>query len=204
MDPNPYVAGGGAKRLEENGIEVIRGVCQKECDALIRSFTKFVKTKTPYVTIKTAYQANGSMIPPSGKKTFTQESSLRIAHELRKRADAIWVASGTVLHDLPKLNVRNVPDFPSKKRYLILSDRRNRIPQQWIQEREEAGFQIFKPNSLREGLDFLTKNSCLEVLVEPGPTFLEAWRKESLWDEIVVVQRQSQGQQDKVKIQYND
>lgn len=201
-DPNPHVKGGGGDRLREAGLEVITGVMETECQFLIRAFAKKARTGRPYVTLKTALTAEGSMIPPGGQKTFTSQASLIFAHELRKRSDAIWTGSGTVLADLPELTVRLVPDHPGKKRFLVLSDRRRRIGKDWLAKAEKNGFLPHFAESFAEGLDFLGKNGVLEVLVEGGPLLRKAWLECGLWDESVVITQGKNNEDDNVEVQF--
>ena len=60
-DPNPLVAGKGKEILEKNGIEVISGVMKEECDSLNEVFFHYITTKTPYVVMKYAMTADGSL-----------------------------------------------------------------------------------------------------------------------------------------------
>jgi diaminohydroxyphosphoribosylaminopyrimidine deaminase / 5-amino-6-(5-phosphoribosylamino)uracil reductase len=203
-DPNPKVTGGGEARLREAGLEVVSGVLETECQFLIRAFAKHALTGRPYVTLKAAFTSEGSMIPPTGRKTFTSEASLLFAHELRKRADAIWTGSGTVLADQPEFTVRWVPDHPGKRRFLLLSDRRRRIGQDWLQKAEKNGFRLHFAETLDEGLDFLGKNGVLEVLVEAGPALRQAWLESGLWDESVVIIQGKGEEDDKVEIHFRD
>lgn len=203
-DPNPGVAGGGADRLKKAGLEVVEGVLEGECRFLIRAFSKWAREKRPYVTLKAAFTREGSMIPPSGQKTFTSDAALLFAHELRKRADAIWTASGTVLADDPEFTVRWVPDHPGKKRFLVLSDRRKRVPAAWRHKAEKNGFTLHDAANLEEGLDFLGKNGVLEVLVEAGPEVRDAWLASGLWDESVVITQGKDNEDDDVRVEFRD
>jgi len=49
VDPNPLVSGNGIRLLEENGIEVISGVLEAECQELNEIFLKYITTNKPYV-----------------------------------------------------------------------------------------------------------------------------------------------------------
>lgn len=201
-DPNPHVAGKGGERLKSAGLEVISGVMKAECRFLIRAFAKQMRTGRPYVTLKAAVTTEGSMLPPAGQKTFTGPASLVFAHELRKRSDAIWTGSGTVLADQPELTVRHLADHPGKRRFLVLSDRRRRIGADWIAKAEKNGFVPHFAESFAEGLDFLGKKGVLEVLVEAGPEVRKAWLESGLWDESVVIIQGRNGEDDKVEVQF--
>ncbi|RZA05504.1 MAG: bifunctional diaminohydroxyphosphoribosylaminopyrimidine deaminase/5-amino-6-(5-phosphoribosylamino)uracil reductase RibD [Proteobacteria bacterium] len=205
-DPNPEVAGGGVEALRKAGLEVIESVLEQECKFLIRAFAKFVQTKRPYVTLKAAFTRHGSMVPPAGQKTFTSDASLLFAHELRKRADALWTGSSTVIADNPEFTVRWVPDHPGKKRILVLSDRRRRVSQEWIKKAQGNGFTVHLAPTLDEGLDYLGKQGVLEVLVETGPELREAWLQSGLWDEsVVITQGQADDDEDEdVRIEFRD
>lgn len=202
-DPNPDVKGGGAEYLRSKGVELVEGVLEDECRLLIRQFAYRCKTGRPYATLKTALNEAGSMIPPEGRKTFTSEGSLRFAHELRKRADALWTGSGTILADQPEFTVRHVPDFKDKKRYLLISDRRGRVPQEYKEAAQKRGFTLFFPQTLEKGLDFLGKQGTLEVLVEAGPALQKAFLESGLWQEHVVIKKGREGTEDEIDVHWN-
>lgn len=127
------------------------------------------------------------MIPPPGQKTFTREKSLRLAHELRKRADAIITGSGTVLADNPEFTVRHVLDHPGKRRWLAILDRRGRVPESYLEAARGRGFAVFKLASLEQGLKDLAALGAVEVLVEAGPAVTQACLAASLWNRHVVI-----------------
>ncbi|MCC6954207.1 MAG: bifunctional diaminohydroxyphosphoribosylaminopyrimidine deaminase/5-amino-6-(5-phosphoribosylamino)uracil reductase RibD [Deltaproteobacteria bacterium] len=190
-DPNPRVAGGGIEKLLAHGIvvEQIDASKRDECDILIQPFRKRITTGRPFVTVKTAHLPGGSMIPPFGRKTFTSPASIRFAHELRKRSDAIITGSGTVLADDPLFTVRAVADHPDKKRLLVIFDRRKRITPAWEAAASSRGFEIIRHDDIEAALDDLGSRGCLEVLVEGGPSLAQSFLLQGLWDRHVRIEQ---------------
>ncbi len=200
QDPNPRVQGAGAAALSTAGIAVSSGVLKRECQQLIRQFSHWVVSHRPWVTLKKALNEEGEMTPEPGHKTFTSEESLRFAHVLRKRADAILTGSGTVLKDQPLFTVRRVADFNHKKRWLVVMDRKQRLLQsKWAASAENRGFRLHFGTSLEDVLDFLGKQNVLEVLVEAGPTLSDAIERQELWNEKWVIQK---GIPDHLQVEY--
>ena len=195
-DPNPSVEGGGAQRLREAGLAAewlhdvpgpAAAALSARCLDLIAPFTKRATTGRPWVTVKQALDASGSMIPPPGRKTFTSEAALRYAHELRRRADAILTGSGTILADDPEFTVRRVPDHADRIRQLAILDRRGRTPTGFLAAAASRKFDAFVADDLPSALDRLGKAGALEVLVEAGPAVTRSVLDAGLWDEHIVI-----------------
>ncbi len=189
-DPNPRVAGGGADRLRAAGLDV-EFVESPELERLIGPFRKAVTQGLPWVTVKQAINQQGTMIPPSGQKTFTSPESLKLAHQLRRRADAIVTGSGTVLADDPHFTVRNVADFRDKQRGLVIFDRRHRVPQSYLDAAAARGFVVQLSDNLEEALRAIVKAGGLEVLVEAGPALTAHVLASPFWDEQVRITQTS-------------
>jgi diaminohydroxyphosphoribosylaminopyrimidine deaminase / 5-amino-6-(5-phosphoribosylamino)uracil reductase len=190
-DPNSAVKGGGLDRLAAAGLSV-RLFGHGKDEALARLIAPFAKRTTQglsWVTVKQALSASGSMIPPAGQKTFTSESSLVLAHRLRRRADAIFTGSGTVLADDPLFTVRHVEDFSDKRRKLVLFDRRNRIPAQYRAAALASGFDVISATSLEQALRDVASGGGSEVLVEAGPRFTAYVLQSPFWDEHVLIRQ---------------
>ena len=105
-DPNT-IAGGGSAFLQQNGIEVLTGVCENQAARLNEAFLKYVNAKCPFVTIKCAATLDGRIATRSGdSKWVTGEKARRYVHRLRHAVDAILVGIGTIHTDNPKLTTR--------------------------------------------------------------------------------------------------
>ena len=180
-DPNPRVAGGGIERLREAGLDVMVGVEEDLCRQLIYAFSYSVQNGRPWLTVKRAFDENGSMIPPVGQKTFADPSSLVFAHQLRKRSDAILTGSGTILADDPAFTVRHVPDYRDRTRVLAILDRRRRVSERWLDAARGRGLLPLVYTDIREAVDDLAHREIREVLVEAGPKLSDAVLATDLW-----------------------
>ncbi len=140
-DPNPAVAGRGLARLRTAGIEVTEGPGEAAARKLNESFAKYIRLKTPFVTLKTAMTLDGKIAPPPGESAtpaalgsltasggwITSEEARAHVHELRHANDSIMVGVGTIIADDPLLTDRT--DLPRRRRLLrVILDSRLRLP----------------------------------------------------------------------------
>ena len=209
-DPNPHVKGGGAERLHQRGLTVSfldRAREPELCQALqrlIAPFTKRMIKGLPWVTVKQAINLQGSMIPEPGHKTFTSHSSLVVAHQLRRRADAIMTGSGTILADAPEFTVRHVEDYVGKRRKLILFDRRRRIADAYVAAAQHRGFNVIWASDVEHALRDAATHGALEVLIEAGPQLTASVLASPYWDEHVLIRQSSKaGDDDHMEIKHN-
>lgn len=107
LDPNPLVSGKGAEKLKAAGIEVHTGILEDEARQLNEVFFKYIRTKTPFIAVKTAISLDGKIADATGEsKWITSEAARLHGHELRDTYDAILVGIGTVSADNPSLTCR--------------------------------------------------------------------------------------------------
>ena len=137
-DPNPLVAGQGFARLRDAGVPVEVGTLNGEAQKLNEAFARYIRHKTPLITLKTAMTLDGKIAPePSpvevaGPGNVTRgwiTSELARAHvqQLRHQHDAILVGVGTILADDPLLTDRT--GLPRRRPLLrVILDSRLRLP----------------------------------------------------------------------------
>lgn len=206
-DPNPHVQGGGAERLRAAGLAVSfvdaarQPVMARTLQRLLAPFKKRVTRGLPWVTVKQAINRARNMLPQPGQKTFASQSSLVLAHRLRRRADAIITGSGTILADAPEFTVRHVEDIAGKRRKLVMFDRRRRIPDEYLEAAAERGFDTVFASEWEPALTGLAGQGVLEVLVEAGPQLTASILASPYWDEhVLITQCATPGGDDQIEI----
>jgi diaminohydroxyphosphoribosylaminopyrimidine deaminase/5-amino-6-(5-phosphoribosylamino)uracil reductase len=126
IDPNPRVSGNGIKTLRKAGIEVTNGVLETEAKKLNEAYIKYIRTGTPFITIKIAQTLDGKIATASGESKWITGDKARIeGRRLRNSNDAILVGINTVLNDNPSLTTR-IPGGRDPIRVVV--DSRLRIP----------------------------------------------------------------------------
>jgi diaminohydroxyphosphoribosylaminopyrimidine deaminase/5-amino-6-(5-phosphoribosylamino)uracil reductase len=111
-DPNPKTAGRGFERLQAAGIEVTSGLLEDEARRLNEAFACWIRTKKPFVTLKSALTLDGQLALPKSKKRkrsewITSEESRAEVQRMRHASDALLTGIGTILADDPLLTDRS-------------------------------------------------------------------------------------------------
>ncbi len=107
-DPNPLVAGKGAFKIREAGIEVEQTE-NKYFDLNRKLNHKFFYTlehQRAYVHLKWAESADGKTAVTEGSPWITTAQSQEHSHFLRAQSQAVLIGRGTLEADDPSLNVR--------------------------------------------------------------------------------------------------
>ena len=211
LDPNPLVSGNGANMLREAGVDVTVGVFEEEARQLNEFFNKYITTRQPFVTVKTAMTLDGKIATYTGdSRWITGESSRKYVHQLRHEHDAILVGIGTVLQDDPQLSVRT--EQPGLNPIRVVIDSMLRIPLNsklvtdkqaptWIfttKKAPESKLAALKENgipviqttgedrvSLKEVLKYLGEKQITSVFVEGGSAIIGSLFDEQLVDRYI-------------------
>ncbi|WP_017662510.1 bifunctional diaminohydroxyphosphoribosylaminopyrimidine deaminase/5-amino-6-(5-phosphoribosylamino)uracil reductase RibD [Baaleninema simplex] len=104
VDPNPKVGGGGVKRLQDAGIEVVVGVEEEDCRRLNEAFFHRILCHRPFGILKYAMTLDGKIASTTGHSAWVTGTEARSeVHHLRSVCDAVIVGGNTVRCDNPRL-----------------------------------------------------------------------------------------------------
>jgi diaminohydroxyphosphoribosylaminopyrimidine deaminase/5-amino-6-(5-phosphoribosylamino)uracil reductase len=139
-DPNPAVAGRGFKQLRAAGIEVSTGLREAEAKLLNEAFSRWIVSRKPLVTLKSALTLDGQLVLPRAKKGkdkkardplrdrwISSPESRAEVQSMRHASDALMTGIGTVLVDDPFLTDRT--ELPRRRKLLrVVMDSQLRLP----------------------------------------------------------------------------
>lgn len=193
-DPNPKHRGAAAEILKRAGIQVTRGILEKECDRLIRSFRLNMLEGRPWVIAKSGMSLDGRISRSSERSQWlTNAHSRSFVHTLRAECDAILTGGNTMRMDNPSLTIRN-PDrsiSPLKKQpwRIILTRDAASIPRDSVcltDEFRDRTLIVEKVSDYLELLQNLYKNRKIGIiLLEAGGCLVKEFLKACLVDEWV-------------------
>ena len=211
-DPNPLVASKGIALLQAAGISVQCGLLADEARALNRGFLSRIERRRPFVSLKIAASLDGKTALSDGRSQWiTGEEARADVQRQRAQSCAVLTGIGTVLHDNPRLNVRQFPTVHQPLRVIL--DSRLRTPESSRMIQDGQATQIFTlqkqpalfaayPNvsvrqcaadtdgriALPDVLAQLAEDGIGELMVEAGCTLNSAFLQQNLADEIVYYQ----------------
>lgn len=135
-DPNPSVAGRGFEQLRNAGIEVTVGAREAEAHRLNEPFARWIVSRRPLVTLKSALTLDGQLVLPgsnsrargsSSSEWISSPESRAEVQRMRHASDALLTGIGTILADDPLLTDRT--GLPRRGKLLrVVLDSRLRLP----------------------------------------------------------------------------
>jgi diaminohydroxyphosphoribosylaminopyrimidine deaminase/5-amino-6-(5-phosphoribosylamino)uracil reductase len=160
-DPNPATTGRGFERLRVAGIEVQSGLLEYNARRLNESFTRWIRSGKPFVTLKSALTLDGQLALPGERTKFlkksnrhkranwiTSEESRAEVHRMRHASDALLTGIGTIKVDNPLLTDRS--GLPRRRRLLrvILDSRLSLLPASRIVKTADDDLLVFTSEAL--------------------------------------------------------
>jgi diaminohydroxyphosphoribosylaminopyrimidine deaminase / 5-amino-6-(5-phosphoribosylamino)uracil reductase len=172
-DPNPLNSGRGFARLREAGLDVFTGACEDQARKLNESFACWIRTKKPFVTLKSALTLDGQLaFPQTAQRTkkgssttwVTSEESRAEVHRMRHAADALLTGIGTILADDPLMTDRS--GLPRRRRMLrvILDSKLRLSPQSKIVRTSDDDLLVITAESLQSAKARKLQNEGVELV----------------------------------------
>lgn len=176
-DPNPLNASRGFERLGLAGIEVVKDVAEEEPRHLNESFACWIRTKKPFVTLKSALTLDGQLaLPRAGKKSaektgkrngsewITSEESRTEVHRMRHASDALLTGIGTILADDPLLTDRSGLQRRRRLLRVILDSELRLPPKSRIVETVDDDLLVFTAASMKSAKARKLQTAGIEVV----------------------------------------
>ena len=202
LDPNPIVSGKGIKYLQDNGIEVVTGILEREAYFLNYAYNLFHTEKRPYVALKQATSLDGKLAFTNERTQITGKEVYDFVRNERDNYQAILVGAKTVLIDNPTLLGSNTSLFPPKR---IILDAEGSIFEQsnlnlfkdssseviifskFSHENLPSHVTVITPEefSIKEILSEIAKLGIQSVYIEGGPCIHDQFLASGCWDEVI-------------------
>ena len=201
-DPFPLVAGRGIEKLRAAGVHVETGLLAEEGSWLNRRFFTFHKKKRPYLVLKWAETADGFLAGRYFQSVqISGPQAGLLTHKWRTEEQGILVGTRTALHDNPRLSAR---DWPGAQPTRLVIDKNLSLPptHHLLDGTQPTVIYTYRQPHHATNLDLvmlseaddlmpqvmadLYQRQIQSVLVEGGPTVLNALINAGLWDEIRV------------------
>ena len=203
-DPFTAVNGKGIEKLRNAGVDIVVGVLEDACLQVNKAFFTFHTRHRPYIIIKWAQTADAKVAAEDTRQRLIISNDLtnRLVHRWRSEAAAILVGTNTALMDDPVLDNRlwtgkpplrmvidrllRLPDslklFNNKYKTIVF----NNIRQETVGETTYVQLNR-NPPLISQISDACYTLNIQSILVEGGPTLIQAFFDAGLWDEARVI-----------------
>tara|TARA_B100000212_G_scaffold116397_1_gene86835 strand:- start:3172 stop:4269 length:1098 start_codon:yes stop_codon:yes gene_type:complete len=187
-DPDLRVAGKGLRLLENAGIEVDLGLCEKEALELNKPFIYKNINGCSYGVLKWAMSIDGRLGLKNGKsKWITTERSRSLVHKLRADCDAIIIGGNTLRKDNPLLTTRGLKRIEPLR---VVFTRTLDLPLKanlWDTESSETVIVYDSSTAKEENLKRIPKNVLIKKVSSDDPKLLSKFLAEKgcnkvLWE----------------------
>ncbi len=188
-DPYPAHQGRASALLENSGISVTTGVCERACQEILRPFAKRITTGLPWVIAKAGISLDGRITRPAGEGQWLTGPEARAdGMALRGTCEAVLVGAGTVRADNPSLTVRApVWREGQVQPWRVILTRSGVLPEDarvFTDESRERTL-VFRGASFESVLRDLAGRGVMSVLVEGGGQILAEAFSGGWVDEVV-------------------
>lgn len=171
-DPNPAHQGRAEEILAAAGIAVTTGVCETECQEILRPFAKRILTGLPWVIAKAGMSLDGRITRPAGEGQWLTGAAARAdAMLLRSTCEAVLVGAETIRQDNPSLTVRGPalrPEQPQPWRVILTRSGNLPATAQVFTDADRDRTLVFKNQTLESVLRDLAVRGVMSVLMEGG------------------------------------
>ncbi len=215
IDPNPNVAGRGEEDLQKEGIKTSVGDHEEEARAINEAYLKYLKTLSPFVTVKFAASLDGKIATRTGdSKWITGAEARKYVHYLRYTNDVVMAGANTIIADNPFLTCRygGIGGAVKNRQIRVIVDGLGRTPpdarvfgepgkvivaigesasKAQKQALSHSGAEVIEfpaPHgqiNMNEVMLFLGKREITSILVEGGGTLIGSLFDASLVDKVV-------------------
>jgi diaminohydroxyphosphoribosylaminopyrimidine deaminase/5-amino-6-(5-phosphoribosylamino)uracil reductase len=207
-DPNPRTNGKSIRKMRAHGVKVVTGVCALEARDMNLPFIKFITTGMPHVTAKVAQTMDGKAGLRGRQVPWITTPSTRACAGIKRNAfDAIMTGVNTVLWDDPvldapdkaivkvvvdshlrmPLNAKLLKDTTPGQVIIVTTRKASRVK---IAAFEKKGVRVMVAPDKAGHVDLkvmfkeLAKNGLSRILIEGGPTLVDAALKAGLVDRL--------------------
>ncbi len=215
IDPNPIISGRGEEDLQKEGIKTSVGEHEDEARTIIEAYIKYIKTHSPFVTIKFAASLDGKIATRIGdSKWITGAEARKYVHYLRYTSDVVMAGANTIIADNPFLTCRygGIGGAVKNRQVRVIVDGLGRTPpdarvfgepgkviivigasasKEQKQALSRTGAEVVEfpaPHgqiNMGEVMEFLGKREITSILVEGGGTLIGSLFDAGLVDKVV-------------------